>query len=253
MNIDWFTFVAQIINFLILVGLLRWFLYGPIVNAMQQREGKITDRWTAAEQRLDQANEKAALYEQKTLDFEQQCEELTRDAVREAHEHRERLTREARDDVELKRGEWLQTLDREQSEMADEIRVQLGDVVIHSTRHTLQELADAELEELLVRKFISEVARIDETQRDEMRAHLQDGESGFLIRSAFELTEKACERLRDVIKETLRYSGEVQFEQAPDLICGLQIDVGGYSVEWNVDDFIRQIKFDFGTRIRRHR
>lgn len=253
MNIDWFTFFAQIVNFLILVGLLRWFLYGPIVNAMQQREQKIADRWTAAEQKLAEANEKDARFEQRTIEFDQQREELMRDARREVLEHRERLTRETRDDVELKRAEWLESLRREQTETADEIREQLGELAIHSAQHTLLELADADLEELVAGKFVSEVNKMDDAKRAEIRARLQDGESDFWVRSAFRLKERSRDQLCHAIEQKLGYQGEVQFEETPDLICGLQLDAGGYSIEWNVDDFVRQIKLDFGNRTRRHR
>jgi large-conductance mechanosensitive channel len=36
--IDWFTVVAQVINFLILVWLLKHFLYQPILDAIDARE-----------------------------------------------------------------------------------------------------------------------------------------------------------------------------------------------------------------------
>lgn len=41
MLINWFTVFAQIINFLILIWLLKRFLYGPIIKAMEERERKI--------------------------------------------------------------------------------------------------------------------------------------------------------------------------------------------------------------------
>ena len=41
MLIDWFTVLAQIINFLILIYLLKRFLYGPIIRAMEEREKKM--------------------------------------------------------------------------------------------------------------------------------------------------------------------------------------------------------------------
>ena len=49
--IDWFTVAAQIVNFLILVALLKYFLYGRIVDAMDRREQSIAQRWNLAEQR----------------------------------------------------------------------------------------------------------------------------------------------------------------------------------------------------------
>jgi F-type H+-transporting ATPase subunit b len=49
--IDWFTVCAQIVNFLVLVALLKHFLYGPILRAMDAREQTIADRLAEAEQR----------------------------------------------------------------------------------------------------------------------------------------------------------------------------------------------------------
>ena len=41
MLIDWFTVVAQVVNFLILVWLLKRFLYKPILDAIDAREKRI--------------------------------------------------------------------------------------------------------------------------------------------------------------------------------------------------------------------
>ena len=57
MQIDWFTVVAQIVNFLILVWLLKKFLYGPIIRAMDDRERRIASRLEEANARERQAQE----------------------------------------------------------------------------------------------------------------------------------------------------------------------------------------------------
>jgi F-type H+-transporting ATPase subunit b len=251
MNIDWFTFAAQIINFLILVGLLRWFLYGPIVDAMRQREKTISDRWKSAEEKLAEANKTNSLFEQRNKEFDEQRKELMRDVLRDVSEHRERLTRETRDDVERKRTEWLESLRRAQDETADEIRERLGELAIQSTQHTLLELADADLEELVAEKFVAQVSKLDDARRSEIRTQLRKGESDFRVRSGFPLKDRSRAQLCAAIEQKLGYQGEVKFEERPNLICGIQLDAGGYSIHWNVDDFVRQIKLDFGNRTRR--
>ena len=57
--IDWFTVVAQIINFLILVVLLKYFLYGRITAAMEQRQQEIATRWNDAERDREKAAQEA--------------------------------------------------------------------------------------------------------------------------------------------------------------------------------------------------
>ena len=49
MLIDWFTVAAQAVNFLILVWLLKRFLYKPILGAMDAREQRIASRLRQAE------------------------------------------------------------------------------------------------------------------------------------------------------------------------------------------------------------
>ena len=50
MLLDGFTVLAQMINFLVLILILKHFLYGPILRAVQEREDKITSRMEGAEQ-----------------------------------------------------------------------------------------------------------------------------------------------------------------------------------------------------------
>ena len=60
MLIDWFTVISQIINFLILIFLLKRFLYRPILKAIDAREERITNELQAAELQKSEAakNEK---------------------------------------------------------------------------------------------------------------------------------------------------------------------------------------------------
>lgn len=253
MNIDWFTFVAQIVNFLILVGLLRWLLYGPIIAAMEHRERSIAQRWNEADQKIAEADERIALFEEKTAEFNTQREELLHEASREALEHRERLTRETRDDVESKRSQWIESLQREQAEAESEIRERLGEMAIESSRHTLIELADEDLESRVTKKFIAQLRELPAEQRDQINTLLQDGKSEIQIRSAFELGEDLQNEMRDTIHECFGHRGEIVFDTLTELICGIQLDAGGYSIEWNIDDFIGQIRLEFGEHARRHR
>ena len=55
MQIDWVTVVAQMINFLVLVYLLKRFLYGPIVKAMERREHAIAEQQQQVQEQLAEA------------------------------------------------------------------------------------------------------------------------------------------------------------------------------------------------------
>ena len=76
MKIDWFTVIAQVINFLVLVWLLKRFLYKPILNAIEEREKKVSEQLTDAAEKMDEANEKLNQYQQKNEEFDQKKKEM---------------------------------------------------------------------------------------------------------------------------------------------------------------------------------
>ena len=74
LGIDWKLLIAQIINFLILLFLLKKFLYGPIVNMLSMRKEKVEQGLKDAEEArksLEQTNEKTReLLSKATLESE---------------------------------------------------------------------------------------------------------------------------------------------------------------------------------------
>ena len=62
MSIDWVTVLAQIANFLVLLWLLKRFLYRPILDGIDAREAEIAKRMAAAEQAQQAAKEAESQY-----------------------------------------------------------------------------------------------------------------------------------------------------------------------------------------------
>src|SRR5690606_34903035 len=70
--IDWFTVIAQIVNFLILVWLLKRFLYQPILRALDAREKRVAAELAAADEKEQEAEKERDKFRQKNDEFEQQ-------------------------------------------------------------------------------------------------------------------------------------------------------------------------------------
>ena len=72
MIVDWFTVAAQAINFLILVWLLKRFLYLPILNAIDAREKRIADEITDANARKAEAQKERDEFQRRNEEFDLQ-------------------------------------------------------------------------------------------------------------------------------------------------------------------------------------
>src|SRR5450631_1161046 len=110
MLIDWFTVGAQAINFIILVWLLKRFLYKPILDAVDAREKRVAAELADADAKRAEAKKERDEFQHKNEEFYQQRAELLSKARAEAKAERELLLREARraaDALSAKRQETL--------------------------------------------------------------------------------------------------------------------------------------------------
>src|SRR3970282_801082 len=91
MLIDWFTVSAQVVNFLILVWLMKRFLYKPILYAIDAREKRIATELADADGKRAEAQKERDEFQHKNEEFDQQRNELLSKAKEEAKSERERL------------------------------------------------------------------------------------------------------------------------------------------------------------------
>ena len=149
MAIDWFTLVAQVVNFLVLVGLLKHLLYDRIIDAMNEREATIVARLDDAARERRSAAEEAALFGSRNREIEARRDQLLAEASDEAGSLRQQLMEEARLDTEKAQAQWLQSLRRERQGLLQDFRERLGQGVFSLASQVLEELAEATLEEQL--------------------------------------------------------------------------------------------------------
>ncbi|MGB5096847.1 MAG: hypothetical protein WBN82_02930, partial [Porticoccaceae bacterium] len=100
MLIDWFTVGAQVVNFLILVWLLKRFLYRPILDAIDAREKRIASELADAAAGMAEAVATRDDFDRKSEAFEQQRATLLKQATDAAKAERHRLMDEARQAAE---------------------------------------------------------------------------------------------------------------------------------------------------------
>ena len=250
MDIDWFTFVAQIINFLILVWLLWWLLYDPIVNAMQQREQGIARRLEAADEARSQAEREKADYLQKSGELDDRRRELLDAATQEAQAERQQLLQQARQEVDKRAQQWSETFTRDQQEKLLDTRRQVAHMGTAAARQTLAQLADTDLQSLMCRQFVQRLKELDEKQRAEMLPTLEAGQAAIVVRSALAMSEEDQQRLGEAIAQAWPTDVEPRFEIDEELICGLELDVAQSSFSWNVQEFLKDIEREAGQKVK---
>lgn len=242
MGIDWFTFVAQVVNFLILIGLLWHFAYKPIIRAMDEREASIRERLDEAEARRAEAEEKARRLDEKHEEFEAKREELLAKAREQAEARRKELIAEARQRVGQNEAEWRGTLERRKQDLADELQRRAGRHLVGAARRLLRDLADADLEAEIVEVFGKRLGDLDDDSAQALRKALGENDGRVSIVSAFELGDPLREQLRTRLADLVEGEAEPSFETETSLLCGIELRVGEQRVAWSARDYLAELQ-----------
>jgi F-type H+-transporting ATPase subunit b len=234
MTIDWLTVTAQIVNFLILVWLLKRFLYKPVINAMAKREARIDNRLSEAQRREQEAEDEAQDYRQRREALEQQRDAALQQAKDDAEQQRQQLLDKARQEIDAQRQQWQEELKQEQQAFIEDLKRHSAFTVANIAGRALTDLADADLERQIIAAFLQRLTDID----DETRQALANDNGALHIHSSFELDDDSRTKISQAVHKALGKERELEFEQSGELICGIELASEGRKLGWNVAQYM---------------
>jgi F-type H+-transporting ATPase subunit b len=251
MPIDWFTVVAQAINFLILVWLLKPFLYKPILHAIDEREKGIAAQLAVAEATKAEAQKDRDDFQHKNEAFDQARAALLQKAEDEAKAERRRLLDGARKDADALRAKRQDALRDEQLNLGQEIARWTQKEVFAVSRKTLADLATASLEERMVEVFVQRLSALTGTAKEELAATLKASTQPARVRSAFDLPPAQRKAIESAVNKTFGAEAHVQFETAPELVSGIELSTGGQKVAWSIADYLATLEKSVGELLQK--
>ncbi len=253
MLIDWFTVIAQAVNFLILVWLMKRFLYKPILNALDAREKRIAAELADANERKAEATKEREEFKRKNDDFDRQRTVLLNKATEEAAAERRRLLDQVRKDADGLRTKRQDMLASEYQSLHEEFARRTQAEVFAIARKTLADLAGASLEERMIDVFVDRLYKLDSDEKERLAALLKSPAIPVIARSAFELAPAQRASIEGAVKSTFATETPVRFENVPDLVSGIELIMQGQKVAWSIADYLASLERDINELLKAQR
>lgn len=242
MPIDWFTVAAQAINFLLLVWLMKRFLYKPVLRAIDAREKRIEEQLADARAQKMEALEEKEEFQRKNEIFDQERTELMNAAAEEAKSEKMRLLEEARASAEELQAKWREGLEKDASRLEEDFQSRVRKDVFFIVRKTLSDLAGEELEGKIIDLFLRRLEAMDEETRTSLAPVSKDPDGSVQLRTAFPLTEKQQKRIAQEVKRLFALKGEPKFTVEEDLLAGIELSAKGQKISWTIDDYLLSLR-----------
>jgi F-type H+-transporting ATPase subunit b len=240
--IDGFTVFAQIFNFLILVALLKKFLYRPIIKAMNDREAGIAARQEEARRQVETAGREMQLYREKTRELEAARAKMMEDARQEAEARRRELLAQVREEVAQRRTAWYEALQQEKAGFLHDLRLHAGAKFLQISRQALGELAGAELERRILHVFLERLQEMADASGHSFSESLARSGTQIAVTSSFEIPPDLRSLIEDTCRSRIAPECSFRYETSPDLLCGIELKTDGVRVAWSLQDYLGELE-----------
>ncbi|MFN2323436.1 MAG: hypothetical protein ABR510_10825 [Trueperaceae bacterium] len=240
MTIDWFTLVAQVVNFALLLVLLRVFLFRPIQRIMREREERIARAYAEAHEARTEAEARARDLERERERFEAERRERLAALEREVDRERDERLAAVADEADEARAAWREEFEREREALGERVRSAAADVLRDALERGWRELADEDLEAHALEVF---ARRLDGLDADD-RAALAEGVRAGPVRfaTAFETSDAQRDAVRAATRAAVAATagGEddaldaATFVRDPELLAGVRLRAGDRRVGWTL-------------------
>lgn len=239
MELNWSTFVLEIINFLVLVWILKRFLYRPVLNVIARRRTSIEKSLADAKALHDDAEDLQTRYQDRLAAWEQE---------------RQQARQQLGQDIESERLQGLEALqseleqEKEKARVAEErrqidARRKIEEVALtQAARFASRLLSDAvgpELEARLVDLLLEQLPALPAARVEALRCACAEAPSPTVVTSACPLTDAQREALENALKPVTSATIPWKYEQDPALLAGVRITVGAWVLGANLQDELK--------------
>lgn len=245
MPFDWFTIAAQIINFSVLLWLLRRFLYHPILDGLDARELRLKNILEEANTKNADAEQRQKNCQLKEAQLQQQRASILEKAETDAKEQRIKLFDDAQETADEMLRKRLEALQNVLINLKHEVLSKNIDEVYATAAKILDDLAGVKLEQAIVDKFLMQLKTLKGKEYDAF-LDAMEGNSKLVVRSAFPLTDALKNEIEHTLNSLLskhkQATIELNFLRVPQLMAGLELSVGGWKLAWSIHYHLKALE-----------
>ena len=230
------TLVLEIINFLVLVWILKRFVYKPVLEIIVQRRKGIEQQTADAAQVHEQAQALKEQYQNRLTDWEQERQQARESLNRELEtEKAHRL--EALHSLLVQQRQKDEAAD--QSRRAEQVREIEHQALVQGAdfaSRLLQMASGPELETRLLSMVTETLAALDSEQITTMQQQWHGHSENIIVCSAYPLVSVAQQQLEAALRKLVGQALPIEYSVLPELLAGLHISIGAWVMQANLRD-----------------
>lgn len=231
MKFNFLTYIFEIVNFFVLLWILKKLLYNPVISVLKERKEFIDGRIREAEEAEKKAEEIRREYERLSQELEERRREKLAEITREVEEEKEKLLKRMREELDAERKKFLESLEEERKQVLRELKEEAIRLSLSFSSRVLSQVADEHLHRKLLEIALETLKEMKEEGLSEELSRRRD----VLIESAYPLSAEDLERIKELIRKTLGVDVDLRTAIRKDLIAGVRLHIASKLVDSSLE------------------
>lgn len=221
MKFDLWTFFFQVINFAVLLFILKRILYKPIREIILKRRDMVTKTIEDAEKTKKEAEEIKAKYLSEMQGLKETRAQAMEDIVLEAAKEKERLLSESRKEAEKLIEKERVLFEEEKKRFDAGLKSSAIESVAIFSENLMKGIADDELHSAIVRRAIHDMGLFAPEIAGKKKG--TDALNNVDIAVAYPLTDKELREIKNLLEATIGEMVNINIALEQGLIAGIRI------------------------------
>lgn len=223
MSFSWTTFALQAVNFLVLVWLLKRFLFKPVGAIVAKRKTEIARAQAEAESARHSAEQARKEFESRQAQIEAGRQGILDQARAQLADERSKMIEAARADMEKLKAAAVKQVEEDQDNVARQMFDRSIQIAIGLARRLLQPFAASGLEELFLGRVIDHLDHLSAVERAALLSEFGRDGAHLIVTTAYPLSPADESKWRATLSERLGHNPQISFATDKELIAGAEL------------------------------
>lgn len=230
MGFNVWTFLFQVVNFLVLVYVLHRLLYRPLHEAIDRRREANAKAQADADRACKEATALQTQLKDQLAALDQKRQELLRSDREQTEAERKAMMAAAEAAAQHRREDLERQLKEERAEALKALHDELVRSAIAMAERFLHESADSTLQKQLAGRLVEELENLPEDERRRLREEVEaDGaDEAAVVETATDLDQDVLQKLDAALKSLLGRTLKLTVQMQPELMGGIRLRLGGH-------------------------
>lgn len=238
------TYIGQIVNFIVFVVILYYLLYRPVGRILKERKDAMEADLREAEKLRAEADQAGAEAEKHEQELEGKREGILKEAHDQADKLRKEIIEKAETEARARLDRFRRVLKQERDGLLDKITEELRETILHVAGAVIGDDADR-LTDHSIARVEALLKDMSDEELDAAHKALAGEDAAAQVRSAGPLNQEQQKRLKKLLAEKLGVEQiELEVEQDASLLAGIEVTLShiNLSAHWRglIDEALRK-------------